>query len=214
MKEPGYDRWKFVQHVPFDGNLEDDFTGTSLNLSFTGYKQPLFTGEHGLRDPEIYFLQSVVQVYDKGSWVADIDILKAFASAEKITKVKKKFLIRHTEVGKVFELATKTMDVNKEFGALRQPKRLAGPGCTHSGDGMDDCSGLGTIKTIDCWDEIIDEPDGISIARAKGNRLARLALSVVAFQKKKRIVIADEPVCWDCVRALGFEPGSDAIIIC
>jgi len=186
MKDPGYDRWNFVQHTPFEGNLEDNFSQTSLHLSFTGYKQPLFTGVHGLRDTEVYFLQSVVQVYDKGSWIADIDIVRAFASN-----------ITNADAG---------------GGTLTRIKRLAGPDCAHSGAGVDNPSTLGTIKSIDCWDELIDEPDGISIARAKGNRLARLALSVVAFQKKKQVIIADTSICWDCVRAVGLR--DDAIIIC
>jgi len=179
VKEPGYDRWKLVQHAPFNGTLEDNFTETSLHLSLTGYQQPLFTGEHGLQDNEIYFIQSVVQVYDRGNWVADIDILKAFASARKQESI----------------------------------KRLSDSDCIHNQDQALDFTRIDMVKAIDCWDEIIDEPDGTSITRAKGNGLARLALTVVAHQKKKRVLVADGKVCWACVKAATLS-SSGAIVIC
>ena len=77
VKEPGYDSWQSVQHNEFNGKLEDNFPETSLHLSFTGYELPLNTGQHGLRDKEAYFLQAAVQAYERGVWVADLDILGA-----------------------------------------------------------------------------------------------------------------------------------------
>ncbi|OCL08861.1 hypothetical protein AOQ84DRAFT_257707, partial [Glonium stellatum] len=75
--DPGYDSWRSVQHDEFDGKFKNNFPETSLHLSFTGYELALNTGQHGLRDKEAYFLQTVVQAYERSVWVADLDILGA-----------------------------------------------------------------------------------------------------------------------------------------
>ncbi len=185
VKEPGFDRWKLVQHAPFDGAMEDNFPETSLHLSFTGNEQALNTGEHGLRDKEVYFLQSVVQVYERGNWIADLDILNASMGADSQELIE------------------------------RLPTQ-----CSHSDlQAANFEKAVGEIVSIDCWDELLDDPEKISIARAKGNWLARLALTVVAFQKKKQVVIAGERVCWACVResriySTNGGVSKDAIIVC
>jgi hypothetical protein len=72
--------WRVVNHNTFNGKTEDSFQSTSLHLRFTDYTLPIDIGMHGLRDFEIYFLESVVSVHDRGRWVADIDILGALDS--------------------------------------------------------------------------------------------------------------------------------------
>ncbi|RYP47080.1 hypothetical protein DL768_006807 [Monosporascus sp. mg162] len=67
--------WRVVNHNRYNGKTEDSFQSTSLHLRFTDYTLPIDIGLHGLRDFEIYFLESVVSVHDRGRWVADIDIL-------------------------------------------------------------------------------------------------------------------------------------------
>ena len=67
--------WKLINHTPFDGQLEDSFQATSLHLTFTDYVLPIDTNSHGGRDTEIYFLESLVSLHDRGIWVADLDIL-------------------------------------------------------------------------------------------------------------------------------------------
>lgn len=67
--------WHLVTHAPFDGRSSDSFHQTSLHLSFTGCVFPIDTRTYGDRDIEIYFLESVVSVHDKGQWIADLDIL-------------------------------------------------------------------------------------------------------------------------------------------
>ncbi|KAI4591531.1 hypothetical protein KJ359_013253 [Pestalotiopsis sp. 9143b] len=79
------EEWKLAGQRPFDGRLENSFHTTSLHLWFTDYTLPIDTGSHGTRDFEIYFLESVVSIHDKGKWVADVDIL---------TNVEKRELLR------------------------------------------------------------------------------------------------------------------------
>jgi hypothetical protein len=178
MKEPGYDKWKVVQHAPFDGLFENNFAETSLHFSFTGYELPIDTGEHGLKDKDVYFLQSVVQAYEGSNWVADLDILEAF--------------INRTGKGAIWRLATQ---------------------CRHNAKEASDFKPLGNVVSIDCWDELLDDTQQTSIVRANGNWLARLALTVVAYQRGRKVVIADKKVCWACVIPI-CSKNVNPIVIC
>ncbi|KAI1127052.1 hypothetical protein F5Y10DRAFT_243558 [Nemania abortiva] len=66
--------WTMVNHNPFDGKLEDSFHTATLHLSFTDYVLPIDVGAHGLRDFEIYFLESFISLHDKGEWIADLNL--------------------------------------------------------------------------------------------------------------------------------------------
>jgi hypothetical protein len=41
------DRWRFVNHFNFDGEMKDCFQGTSLHISFTEFVLPLDTRDYG-----------------------------------------------------------------------------------------------------------------------------------------------------------------------
>ena len=77
IREFDQNRWRFVNHFDFDGNLRDCFKGTSLHLSFTNYVFPVDTGQYGACDMEVYILETLISVHDEGSWVADLDILSS-----------------------------------------------------------------------------------------------------------------------------------------
>ena len=81
------DTWELISHAPFDGKIEDSFRNTSLHLSFTQYTMPVQTGDYGGQDIETYFLESLISVYDRDKWVADLDVLNMLGS---------KFFQRHT----------------------------------------------------------------------------------------------------------------------
>jgi hypothetical protein len=73
-----YDFNKYiVEYEPFNGDLVDSFSATSLHLSLTGYELPLDVEPRGNRDSEAYFVETNVSVYDGGEWVGDIDIMSA-----------------------------------------------------------------------------------------------------------------------------------------
>ena len=74
------DSWELISHAPFDGKIEDSFRNTSLHLSFTQYTMPVNTGDSGGQDIEAYFLESLISVYDRNKWVADLDVLKIIGS--------------------------------------------------------------------------------------------------------------------------------------
>lgn len=81
IRDLQYEDWQLVTHAPFDGQRSDSFHQTSLHLSFTGCTFPINTQSYGNRDIEIYFLESVVSVHDRGKWVADLDILSNLQSS-------------------------------------------------------------------------------------------------------------------------------------
>ncbi|KAJ4005718.1 hypothetical protein NW752_011045 [Fusarium irregulare] len=72
--------WRVVTHNAFDGRLENSFETSTLHLGFTDYVLPIDVGSHGNRDFEVYFLESVVSVHDRGMWVADLNVLEQLRS--------------------------------------------------------------------------------------------------------------------------------------
>jgi hypothetical protein len=74
VPDPG--NWHVINHIPFDGQMEDHFQNTTLHLSFTQSEVPIVTGHRGSRDVEAFYVESLVSVYDRGTWIADLDILK------------------------------------------------------------------------------------------------------------------------------------------
>ncbi|KAJ4394876.1 hypothetical protein N0V93_004096 [Gnomoniopsis smithogilvyi] len=74
IRTPGYDV-SLVQHQLYDGRRIDTFKGTSLHLSFTQWKMPVFSEYYGEIDQQVFLLEAVISVQDRGRWVADLDVL-------------------------------------------------------------------------------------------------------------------------------------------
>lgn len=75
VKKPDYSTWKEINHADFDGKIESNFQETSLHLRFTGYESALNVRDHGLYDKEVFVLQAVIQAFNRGTWVADLDLV-------------------------------------------------------------------------------------------------------------------------------------------
>ncbi|KAK1242928.1 hypothetical protein MKX08_005740 [Trichoderma sp. CBMAI-0020] len=69
--------WHLIAHEKFDGLAQDRFQGTSVHLSFTGYKHSLYVGQRSVRDVPARWLKTVISVYDRAKWIADLDIREA-----------------------------------------------------------------------------------------------------------------------------------------
>lgn len=74
-----------IVHRPFEGHLQNNFRTTSLHLSFTTAKSPLGENFSGMKDDEIYLLETLLSVHDGAEWVADLDVLNSFLSREYTT---------------------------------------------------------------------------------------------------------------------------------
>jgi hypothetical protein len=62
---PKYD-YSIVTHAPFDLKRDDNFWDTTLHLSFTDWTLPMETGGSRTIDQEIYLVEAVVSVRDRG----------------------------------------------------------------------------------------------------------------------------------------------------
>ncbi|KAF4957164.1 hypothetical protein FSARC_11373 [Fusarium sarcochroum] len=69
-------QWVMINHADFDGRLDDAFQQTTLHLSFTRYQLPV-KSSHGYQGVEANFVETLVSVFDREEWVADLDVLKA-----------------------------------------------------------------------------------------------------------------------------------------
>lgn len=75
LRPPKYDP-RMIRPHSYDGKCTDKFKGTSLHLSFTNWKISLDWSNTGEIDQQVFLLESVISVQDKGQWVADIDVLE------------------------------------------------------------------------------------------------------------------------------------------
>ena len=73
--------WPDISRESFDGQIKDSFHSTSLHLSFTGAQSRLNLEFSGAQDDEVYMLETLISVFDKGRWIADLDPLKTFSSS-------------------------------------------------------------------------------------------------------------------------------------
>jgi hypothetical protein len=76
IRKVGPENWNVVSFATYDGKRQDNFGGTTLHLSFTGYNPPVTLADHGAQDSEQFILESVVSVHDHGKWVADLDVMQ------------------------------------------------------------------------------------------------------------------------------------------
>ena len=80
IKKVAISEWPNINREDFDGKLKDSFSSTSLHLSFTGAQSRVNLDFSGAQDDDVYMLETLISVHDKGRWVADLDILKTFSS--------------------------------------------------------------------------------------------------------------------------------------
>ena len=71
-------RWAVVNHIDFDGSPGDNFQGTSLHLSFTGFERGLDEGFTGAQDVDVYLLETRISLHHEGTWLVDLNVLKSF----------------------------------------------------------------------------------------------------------------------------------------
>jgi len=75
--------WRFVNHHLFDGKAQGSFPHTSLHLSFTQYRVPVSIANDAV-DPDTTMLETLVQVYDRDKWLADLRILDSLGQIGRI----------------------------------------------------------------------------------------------------------------------------------
>ena len=74
--------WHLISHTQFDGGHDDMFQQLTLHLSISEWQQAVDADSIGYRDTEICFVNGFVGVYERGTWVADLNILGMFEREE------------------------------------------------------------------------------------------------------------------------------------
>ncbi|KAI0547279.1 hypothetical protein F4679DRAFT_370488 [Xylaria curta] len=189
IREMDLSNWQCVNHSAFDGKLHDAFSSTTLHLRFTDYIFPIDIGNHGSRDFEVYFLESLVSVHDRGEWVADLDVLR-----------------------------TLEQDITWTIGDKshwKQPMLTSVARCEHvrhANVGSMEGTQCSDLIAIDDWNEILDPPSTISIVRSLDNWLGRLSAAVVCRQLGFLVMILPGKVCWPCIRNEWFRLSTHPIL--
>ncbi|KAK4446806.1 hypothetical protein QBC34DRAFT_145493 [Podospora aff. communis PSN243] len=183
------DRWKQISHLRFNKAREDCFRATSLHLSFTDFEMPFDIGQRGSIDKDIHVrvVETVISVYDRTDWVADLDVLLLYEPA---------------------------MPMNRFIHRLNQSPSAQDP--SPSGHDRAICrikyDPLAHVRpqpltSIDNWEELLNIPPDmglghIGVVRAHDNWIARLATACVAAQKGFRtVILPTTDVCWECCAA-------------
>ncbi|KAI0969831.1 hypothetical protein F4678DRAFT_480943, partial [Xylaria arbuscula] len=166
--------FRCVNHNPFDGQLHDSFSSTTLHLGFTDYVFPVDDGNHGNKDFEVYYLETLVSVYDRGEWVADLDVLRALEENVAWTVI--------------------------QSGHWKQPLFSTIEECGHMNHRTEQSERL-SLTVIDDWNEILDPPGGVAIVRSMDNWLGRLAAAAVCRQQGNLVIVLQNKYCGPCLCA-------------
>jgi hypothetical protein len=78
LRKIDLNNFRLVSHAPFDGKSEDSFQSTSLHLRFTEFEMAFDIGQRGAIDKDLCLVETLIQVYDRDEWIADIDVLPLF----------------------------------------------------------------------------------------------------------------------------------------
>ncbi|KAI3323143.1 hypothetical protein HD806DRAFT_102014 [Xylariaceae sp. AK1471] len=169
--------WQCVNHNAFDGQLHDSFSSTTLHLGFTDYIFPVDVGSHGNRDSEVYFLESLVSVHDRGKWVADLDILRTLENDTTWT------------VGAASHWKQPQFSSIGECEHVEHTKSSSTEEIRHP-----------NLTAIDDWNEILDPPGTVAVVRSLDNWLGRLATAAVCRQLGFLVIVLPGRLCWCCIR--------------
>lgn len=187
VRKANPERWMAINHNTFDGKLENYFQQTSIHLSFTAYEAPLIgSNPRHTIDRDIVLVESLVSVYDGGTWVAELDILKAFGKPRMLR-----------------------VDPNHIYGVncnfLNKEERARGGrgGRKAFQDASKAGSCLAVVTSIENWDELIEAPSsGVIVVRAHKNWLARVATTTICVRMGFTPIILPEDPCWTCCAEL------------
>ncbi|KAL4743798.1 hypothetical protein BDV11DRAFT_201663 [Aspergillus similis] len=173
IRESTVDTWNVCNHDSWDGKYVDYFDSTSLHLSYTGYNIPLDVGTRGAQDWEIYMLESVVSVHERGEWVADLDVLETLQSS---------LLFRIPDGHEQSSLSEKHI-------------------CKHDHDRKEreSSSDPSRLVALQNWAEYLTRPELPSIVVASSNWQAQLAATAITIVQGGVAYVVKEDACCDCV---------------
>jgi hypothetical protein len=184
VRQPDLGMWKRVAHTRFDGSREDCFAATSLHLSFTEFEMPVDIGQRGSidRDMHVRVVETIISVYDRVDWVADLDVLQLYES-----RLPGNTFVKRLETRQPAPTGDHVCEHHTETTTLGEGGRNALP-----------------LTAVDNWEELLNLPEDmgighVGVVRSHKNWIGRLATACVAAQKGIRTVILPKGyVCWSC----------------
>ena len=178
--------WHLINHSPWDGRYEDSFASTSVHLSFTGSDMPMNVGSRGLRDVEVTLLETLISVFDKDQWIADLDVLSMFRKPY----FKKAIDCAH---GQPTERGVNPLE--QRSGSSAMPFVVT----------IDNWAEYLDLPYLE-----------LGIFRARGNWQARLAAAAIASNKKFHVVVQNSDLCAECMKKHleNQGPSNAKVIIC
>jgi hypothetical protein len=210
VKESDLGAWSVINHDEFNGKLEGNFGDTSLHLTLTGYDLPIKLS-HGSRGQDASYVEAVVSAYDRGVWVADLDIPRCLSYQSSAFRSE----------------SCSSGDIERQHPSNASPDLWMMPGrCSHPNSGDWTATGIGPLTSIDNWDEFLDPPMQIGVVRATGSWSARMALTAVARQRGFMVIVApeltgtnDRSICWywassRCSAIKAVDPDARILILC
>ncbi|KAM0130998.1 hypothetical protein ACHAO1_007591 [Botrytis cinerea] len=170
--EPGVENWRNLDYKPFRGVLETYLLGTSIHLSFSGYEMPLQSLD----------MNKDGQIIDRPVRLVET-------------------------IAQLFDRDRWIADL--DIMAALESIRLSRVVCRANKDKNDTACGAeysiifekDDLVAADNWDEILTlNGDSLSVVRATGNWLARLAATVINVQAQRFIILVPKDVCWTCLK--------------
>jgi hypothetical protein len=152
--------------------------------SYSGYNIPLDVGLQGAQDWEIYLLESVVSVHERGEWVADLDILRALQDPR---------LVRHTQP---MESST-NRDIMIQTGQKNQ-LTLCERHIVHD-DESSHTYQPSDLVALQNWSEFLNRPQEAVILLANYNWQAQLAAVAITIAQGHSAYVVKEDSCCYCV---------------
>ena len=190
FREAELEFWHLVNRNEFDGHLENNFRATSLQLTLTGSETPIDISRQAFRDSEVFYAEARISAHDHGDWIGDINVLNVNALG-----------INHDHTLSEWLLPRTMPDL-----------------CSHDENQRQDFKSFGPVVSIDSWWEYLDAPSQrLSIVRAKGNYIARLAIAAAQRQRRGLTILTRGIMCWACVSQLASVMELDTertIVIC
>ncbi|KAH6706613.1 hypothetical protein BKA61DRAFT_698473 [Leptodontidium sp. MPI-SDFR-AT-0119] len=167
------------------GNIRKPGLAFLISPTNSNMKEP----EHGLFDKQVYFLQAVVQVFDAGAWVADLDLVTALDGdfgtnyLRQLPQANPKSKINSTtkraSMPKAEEEPNSCIAGVQIITSPAVPELLGSETvemisfrdqfCDHSANESQDFTVIGQLTSLNCWDEILDTPNNACIVRPNGD---------------------------------------------
>ncbi|TRX88091.1 hypothetical protein FHL15_011041 [Xylaria flabelliformis] len=187
MMTLGIERWHLINFSAWDGQARDCFADSSLHIWFTGFTQEVDVGGYsGSQDKELYVVESVVSLYAKAEWIADLDILKTIQSPS--------LIYRHVPILPVKERHLVPSRNHPPGEAPSVPLLV----CEDSHQNEYQYQKI-PLVAVENWTELVTDTPKNCIFLANKNWQARLAAMMICIAKGRRVCLLSDDVCWDCI---------------